>query len=586
MQPLTPKDPKSIGDYTLIGRLGSGGMGIVYLAANGPDSVALKVIRESLLEDQTQATRFSREIETLKKINSPFVAKIINSGVTDGQAWYATEFVNGPDLKSLVDAKGPLKEDAWMSLAEGLLQGIAAIHSQGIIHRDIKPANVIVAESGPKIIDFGIAQVSDATSVTSTGLVAGTPAWFSPEQIEGKNLTVATDLFSAGSVLTYAAIGKSPWGDENTMTKASVYGILVSEPNLSGTSPEQLRVISPLLEKEPSKRSYPAEILAQQNGMTDEGAEVGRSGHSKSPKSPKTFVEPKPLETPIREPKNFLGKRTAFALGGIGLVGTLAGALLFTPSLVEETSPESTGSSSPDEALPFGGTPLELTIGGLVPQTGVLAFLGPSVEAAMLLAQQDINESELGVTVDLIFADEGDFSTQIELDSAQFLAEAGASVIVGPLSSSRALNVIDYLTLEQGIVMISPANSSRIFETYDSDNLYFRTAASDSQQGTALADLMIADGATEIAIVGIDDAYAYELAGDVVRRFEAMADTSGLPPQYLEIPIGGSLSEGQLSGLSRADAILLATFDEAPAVVTQLKRLEQEMPDYIWSTET
>ena len=262
MEPLLPKDPKSIGDYTLIGRLGSGGMGIVYIAADGPETVALKVIRETLVDDPVQSTRFAREIEALQKIDSPFVARILNSGVTNDTAWYATEFVNGPDLKSLVEAKGPLSEQKWALLASGLMSGLAAIHAQGIIHRDIKPANIIMAETGPKIIDFGIAQVSDATSVTSTGLVSGSPAWFSPEQIEGKALTTATDLFSAGSVLTYAATGKAPWGDDSSMTKASVYGILVSEPNVTGVSPEQLRMISALLRKEPSDRQFPHELQA------------------------------------------------------------------------------------------------------------------------------------------------------------------------------------------------------------------------------------------------------------------------------------------------------------------------------------
>ena len=300
MEPLSPKDPKSIGDYTLIGRLGSGGMGIVYLAANGPDSVALKVIRESLLEDPSQATRFSREIETLKKINSPYVAKIINSGVTDGQAWYATEFVNGPDLKSLVDAKGPLAGEDWVRLALGLLRGLSAIHDQGIIHRDIKPANVIIAESGPKIIDFGIAQVTDATSVTSTSLVAGTPAWFSPEQIEGKVLTPESDLFSAGSVLAFAATGKTPWGDENTMTKASVYGILVSQPDLSGATPDQVRVIAPLLEKEPTKRNYSAEIARRRRLSTLPSSSITASSSGR-----------KSFGSPINSLIDYLGFGTA-----------------------------------------------------------------------------------------------------------------------------------------------------------------------------------------------------------------------------------------------------------------------------------
>jgi len=255
MESLRARDPKAIGPYKLVGRLGAGGMGVVYIASKGSETVALKIIRDSIIDDPSQATRFIREIETLKSIDSSYVAKVLDTGTHNERPWFTTEFVNGPDLKSHVTDKGPMPDASWDALAKGLLDGIAAIHAAGVIHRDIKPPNIILSESGPKIIDFGIAQVADATSVTSTGAIAGTPAWFSPEQIEGSEISTATDLFSAGSTLVYAATGKSPWGDVEATTKASVYKILLDEPDLSGLSEEQSRLVRPLLDKNPSERS-------------------------------------------------------------------------------------------------------------------------------------------------------------------------------------------------------------------------------------------------------------------------------------------------------------------------------------------
>lgn len=269
MEPLNSKDPKSIGGFTLVGRLGKGGMGIVYLASRKSESVALKVIRDSLIDDESEATRFSREVATLEQITSTNVARIVDAGVENGRAWFAAEFVNGPNLSELVNDKGPLDEDQWWELAKGLLNGLADVHKTGTIHRDIKPANLIIAETGPKLIDFGIAHVSDATSVTATGLVAGSPAWFSPEQIEGLGLTPATDVFSAGSVLTFAASGSSPWGGETTMTKASVFKILTSEPDLTGLSAEQRFLLEKMLEKEPSERPTAESLIANIGDIRD-----------------------------------------------------------------------------------------------------------------------------------------------------------------------------------------------------------------------------------------------------------------------------------------------------------------------------
>jgi predicted Ser/Thr protein kinase len=284
MEPLNSKDPKSIGGFTLVGRLGKGGMGVVYLASRKSESVALKVIRDSLIDDESEATRFSREVATLEQISSANVARIVDSGVEDGRAWFAAEFVNGPNLSELVNDKGSLEEDQWWDLARGLLNGLADVHTTGTIHRDIKPANLIIAETGPKLIDFGIAHVSDATSVTATGLVAGSPAWFSPEQIEGLELTPATDVFSAGSVLTFAASGSSPWGGETTMTKASVFKILTSEPDLSALSEGQSFLIQKMLEKEPDQRPTAASLLANLEAIRDGKEPELESGYAPSSK--------------------------------------------------------------------------------------------------------------------------------------------------------------------------------------------------------------------------------------------------------------------------------------------------------------
>lgn len=254
MKKLLPRDPDSIGGFQLVGRLGSGGLGVVYLAHRVGVSVALKVMREALVDEPSERERFRREIELLSKVDSPNVARIIDSGVDGETAWFATDFVNGPNLKEYLAAHGTLPEEDWFAFAEGLFRGLADIHGQGIVHRDIKPANIILENGSPKIIDFGISQMAEATSLTATGVMAGSPAWFAPEQIDGKEVTPATDLFAAGSVLTYAATGRTPWGDPDTMTRASALRIGDGPGDLTGLTTGQVKLVEPLTAPAPQNR--------------------------------------------------------------------------------------------------------------------------------------------------------------------------------------------------------------------------------------------------------------------------------------------------------------------------------------------
>ena len=332
MKALEKNDPESIGPFKLVARLGAGGMGVVYLATRGSQSVALKVLNTALTENSVARSRFKKEIQTLQQIDSPFVAKVVDAHADAETAWLAVEFVNGPDLKALVDDKGPLPLDQWITLADGLLSGIRAIHAVGVIHRDIKPGNILISETGPKIIDFGIAQDLDATSLTSTGSLAGSPAWLSPEQIDGATLTPASDLFSAGSVLHFAASGISPWGNQNTTTTSVVFNnILTKDPDTSMIPEPQKTLVDALLQKEVKSRLSPKKALDLLDSMSGgvRSTKIDNAIRNPAPKLHSTKKKKSEIEISI--PRLSLPKKAWVA---IPIVAVLGLGIFLAPSVL------------------------------------------------------------------------------------------------------------------------------------------------------------------------------------------------------------------------------------------------------------
>lgn len=263
MERLRPGDPEQIGPWQIVNRLGAGGMGIVYMGNNGTRAAAIKIVREFLLEDPSSRGRLSREVAILKKIKGKFVAEIVGADLEANPAWIATNYVDGPSLKTLIDNEGPFTEAKWLELAYGLMSALKAVHSSGVIHRDVKPTNILMSATGPKLIDFGISFSSDATSLTKTGMVAGTPAWFSPEQFEGTNISGAVDNFAAGTVLYFAATGTNPWGKDDTSVANTMHMILSQDADLSKLTDVQKEIISMLHKKSPKERSTASEILSR-----------------------------------------------------------------------------------------------------------------------------------------------------------------------------------------------------------------------------------------------------------------------------------------------------------------------------------
>ena len=303
-------------------------MGVVFLGSRGSARVAVKVMRSSFLDSPALRTRFEREIETLKKIKSSFVARYLDSDVEGDLVWHAVEFVNGPTLKEKIENDGPLDEGDWWALYSQMREALNDVHKLGLVHRDLKPANIILSETGLKLIDFGIAQDSEATSLTSTGMVAGSPAWLSPEQLEGTEVGPGSDLFSAGSILTYAALGRSPWGKETTMTVPVAYKkILNRDFDLEDLPPSYQDAVAPLFHEEANKRAFVSDPTTHSEEIHRKLA-VERDEH---PEVPQPILDPEESGVDRVSPRILVPKRSRKLGLSALLISTLVvgGFLLF-----------------------------------------------------------------------------------------------------------------------------------------------------------------------------------------------------------------------------------------------------------------
>jgi eukaryotic-like serine/threonine-protein kinase len=230
---LQATDPRSVGPYRLLGRLGAGGMGQVYLGRSaGGRLVAVKLICPELAGEPGFRVRFAREVAVARTVGGLFTALVVDADAEAAVPWLATAYVPAPSLAEAVDDHGPLPAGAVATLAEGLAEGLAAIHAAGVVHRDLKPSKVLLAADGPRVIDFGISRAAEASMLTQSGTVMGSPGFMSPEQAEGGPVGPASDVFSLGEVLAFAATGQSPFG--TGPTPALVYRVVHNEPDTAG----------------------------------------------------------------------------------------------------------------------------------------------------------------------------------------------------------------------------------------------------------------------------------------------------------------------------------------------------------------
>ncbi|MFF8427187.1 protein kinase [Streptomyces sp. NPDC016566] len=290
MDKLGPGDPQGIGAYRLLARLGAGGMGHVYLARSDRGrTVAVKLVREELAEQEEFRARFRQEVTAARRVGGHWTAPVLDADTEAAVPWVATGYVAGPSLQQVVSRDhGALPERSVRILAAGLAHALKDIHAAGIVHRDLKPSNVLVTIDGPRVIDFGIARAMETMAgdgLTRTGALVGSPGFMAPEQVRGDRITPACDVFCLGSVLAYAATGVLPFGGANSGVHALMFRIAQEEPDLEGVPEGIADLVRDCLKKDPAARPSLDRIL-ERTGAED----TVSGGRSRDPWLPGALV--------------------------------------------------------------------------------------------------------------------------------------------------------------------------------------------------------------------------------------------------------------------------------------------------------
>lgn len=530
LMPLLGRDPQQLGRFRLLGRLGSGGMGTAFLAQGPEGWVVVKEAHLGSASDAQARARFRREVDAMERSQGPWMARLVEADVDAEVPWMAMEFVPGQTLAQVVAQQGPLSGSQLGDLAVELARGLVHLHANAVLHRDLKPGNVMLSPAGARMIDLGVADVEDATALTSTGGPLGTTGWMSPEQVRGDQVGPASDVHAWALCVLFAATGVAPFGQDNSA--ATMYGVIERVPSVPGTLSEPLRsLIVQALAKDPGRRPSPLEIVsALQTFVSEPSAAASRTA----------IADPRPAPPAPPAPRRRTGgpaRPVAVSLGVAGLVAAIAlattaffvtrgsdtaGEQLVAPA---PTSPSPESGSS--DAAPLSGCQnTQLTIGTLLPESGSLAYIGPPQFAGVDLAVGEISDAGgvLGKPVVNERGDSGDAVTDVASQTVDSHLANGVQAVIGAASSAVTLTVIDKIT-SNDVVMISPVNTSPVLTDYPDDGLYFRLAPSDALQGAVQASLAIDDGLTRGGTIAARNSYGEGVQAAFVNAFEANGGT-------------------------------------------------------------
>jgi predicted Ser/Thr protein kinase len=341
--------PDRLGPYRLLDRIGEGGMGVVYLARDPEQrSVAVKILRPAVAGDPNARRRLAREVETMRRVRSPFVAEVIDTDVTGAVPYIVTQYVPGRTLDEVVTQEGPLSGGGLIRLASGLAEALTAIHAAGVVHRDLKPGNVMLVNGNPVVIDFGIAQALDSTRLTMTGMFMGTPGYLSPEVIEGHNSTSFSDVHAWGATVAFAATGRPPFGTGSYET--IFYRIINGQPDLTGVAPPLADLLAAALRRDPASRPAASQLISRSAALDPRALPAvpvpGDSPWAAAMNGAGTGADPRGAQagapgTRADQPP-YYPTADAFAVGGRAGPGSTMGAgqaAAYPPSAVARVAP-------------------------------------------------------------------------------------------------------------------------------------------------------------------------------------------------------------------------------------------------------
>ncbi|MFF5917931.1 bifunctional serine/threonine-protein kinase/ABC transporter substrate-binding protein [Streptomyces flavochromogenes] len=458
LQPLLPSDPSAIGGYRLLGRLGAGGMGVVYLGRTAAGELAaVKVTHADQADQPDFRARFRREVEAARRVSSPWAVPVIGADPDAPEPWMATAFVAGPSLGEAVTAHGPLPERSVRLLGWSVARALAAVHAAGLVHRDVKPGNVLLAVDGPRLIDFGIARATGETALTATDMVVGTPGFLAPEQAEARVDAIGppADVFALGGLLAYAATGRPPFG--TGAVDALMYRTVHDEPDLTGVPEGLLDLVRACLAKDPGARPTAAETGVRLTEDTPgDGADwlpapVVRTIAERSARMlalPEIDVTETGgitgQEAPKRSRRGFLLLASGAAVLAVG-----SGAAAVWAGRGED---EADGKEGGRKAAP---PRTGWTIGVLADLSGPAKDIGRAQERGARLAVEQFNaRKDKPFTLGLkVVDDRGDSARALESTKA-LTTDPGVLAVLGPTSDAVAQAVIPAFE-EAGIPLIT-----------------------------------------------------------------------------------------------------------------------------------
>ncbi|MFD7322114.1 bifunctional serine/threonine-protein kinase/ABC transporter substrate-binding protein [Streptomyces sp. NPDC059875] len=523
MRPLRPADPSAIAGYRLLGRLGAGGMGVVYLARSaGGALAALKLILAEHAADPGFRERFRREARVAERITGRWVVRVLGSDPEAREPWLATEFVPGPSLAEAVGLHGALPEPSVRALGARLADALTDMHEAGLVHRDVKPGNVLLALDGPRLIDFGIARSAGATALTATDAMIGTPGFLAPEQARvtgAGEVGPPSDVFSLGCVLAYATTGRRPFGTGGVA--AVVYRTVHEEPDLDGVPEALLPLVTGCLAKDPADRPTAEDVRARL------GSAEGPAGDWLPPGLPALIAErsARVLDLPVAEPtvvvpsadpaaRTSPSRRRFLALGSAAAV---AGAGGLTAWLVNRTpGGTGTGSGGPTTALPT------YTIGVQTDLSGSRKADGRAQERGARLAVETFNTRpdrpfDLAVKV----RDDGGDPRRAAAVAQEFVKDAAVMAVIGPTTRETVIAAADTYTKSTLVFATVAVGIDHVdLSGQDANPTYRELRVGHDMLQLPFTSIVIARGDKRVAVV--DD----RAAGDYSWRVASMARTT------------------------------------------------------------